>query len=129
MTHSAKSEVRGACLCGEVRFSGQPGSSDVTACHCGQCRKWSGHVWASFHLEQPRIAGPVRWFASSSEAERGFCSNCGSVLFWRPLGRDTVSFSPGALDNPTGLALTGHIFVADKGDYYQIADGLPQRPQ
>ncbi len=32
----------------------------------------------------------------------------------------------GALDGPTGLRLARHIFVADKGDYYDIADGLPQ---
>ena len=120
-------DVSGRCLCGAVRFSGRVDAPDVTACHCGQCRRWSGHVWASFHLEDARIEGDaLRWFASSAEAERGFCSECGSSLFWRPPGRAAISVSPGALDNPTGLALTGHIFVADKGDYYRIADDLPQ---
>ncbi len=33
----------------------------------------------------------------------------------------------GTLDAPTGLALAMHIFVGDAGDYYRIADGLPQR--
>lgn len=121
--------MQGSCLCGAVRFSGSLESPEVTACHCGQCRRWSGHVWASFDLEEPVIEGPVRWFQSSDQAERGFCGTCGSVLFWRPVGRETVSVSPGALDNPTGLALTRHIYVADKGDYYEIADGLPQTPQ
>jgi hypothetical protein len=32
----------------------------------------------------------------------------------------------GAFDAPTGTRLAKHIFVADKGDYYGIADGLPQ---
>ena len=32
----------------------------------------------------------------------------------------------GALEGPTGLQLERHIFVAEKGDYYDIADGLPQ---
>jgi hypothetical protein len=35
----------------------------------------------------------------------------------------------GAFDAPTGTKLEMHIFVADKGDYYDIADGLPQNPQ
>jgi hypothetical protein len=35
----------------------------------------------------------------------------------------------GAFDGPTGTKLTKHIFVADKGDYYDIADGLPQNQQ
>jgi hypothetical protein len=33
----------------------------------------------------------------------------------------------GAFDDPTGATLAVHIFVAEKGDYYEIADGLPQR--
>ena len=32
----------------------------------------------------------------------------------------------GAFDSPSGLAGQAHIFVADKGDYYEIADCLPQ---
>jgi len=30
------------------------------------------------------------------------------------------------LDLPTGLGVSKHIFVKDKGDYYEITDGLPQ---
>ena len=37
-----------------------------------------------------------------------------------------IDVAAGAIDSPTGLRLQGHIFVADKGDYYEIADGLPQ---
>ena len=29
----------------------------------------------------------------------------------------------GAFDTPTGTRLAQHIFVADKGDYYDITDG------
>lgn len=32
----------------------------------------------------------------------------------------------GAFDTPSGLVAESHIFVADKGDYYGIDDGLPQ---
>jgi hypothetical protein len=32
----------------------------------------------------------------------------------------------GLFDHPTGLSGACHIFVADKGDYYGINDGLPQ---
>ena len=35
----------------------------------------------------------------------------------------------GALDTPTGTQLAIHIFVAEKGDYYDITDGLPQNPR
>ena len=32
----------------------------------------------------------------------------------------------GALDGPTGTQLAMHIFTAEKGDYYRIADGVTQ---
>ena len=120
--------IHGACLCGAVRFSGRLRSPDVIACHCSQCRKWSGHVWASFRLHDPRIEGPVRWFQSSDQAERGFCPTCGTSLFWRMRGRKAIAVSAGAVSNPTRLRLAEHIDVADKGDYYEITDTLPQRP-
>jgi hypothetical protein len=68
----------------------------------------------------------VRWFQSSDEAQRGFCGQCGSVMFWRIEGRDYTSINAGTFDQPSGLQASMHIFVADKGDYYTIDDGLPQ---
>lgn len=35
----------------------------------------------------------------------------------------------GAFDGPTGATLSMHIFTDKKGDYYDIADGLPQNGQ
>jgi hypothetical protein len=57
---------------------------------------------------------------------RGFCSVCGSTLFWDPIGKDVTAIAMGSLDTPTGTHLAKHIFVAHKGDYYEITDGLPQ---
>jgi hypothetical protein len=71
----------------------------------------------------------VTWFSSSPKVRRGFCARCGSSLFWDPPHRDWIAVAMGAFDGPTGTALNLHIFVADKGDYYEIGDGLPQNPQ
>lgn len=68
----------------------------------------------------------VRWFQSSENVRRGFCSTCGSSLFWDPIKSDKIAIAMGAFDKPTQRGLRMHIFVADKGDYYEIADGLPQ---
>jgi hypothetical protein len=43
-----------------------------------------------------------------------------------PIYRDWTAVAMGAFDKPTGTHLKKHIFVADKGDYYDVADGLPQ---
>ena len=68
----------------------------------------------------------LTWYRSSEKVRRGFCSICGSFLFWDPIGKAHFAVSLGALEKPTGLRLAHHIFVADKGDYYDITDGLPQ---
>jgi hypothetical protein len=51
---------------------------------------------------------------------------CGSVLFWKHNEEAEVSVMAGAFDQPSGLKGESHIFVVDKGDYYDIDDGLPQ---
>ena len=125
------STTRGHCLCSQVQFETDAPPQGACVCHCGQCRRQSGHLWASAHVPKNalRITGDVAWFAASDTAKRGFCATCGTVLFWATHAEDTISFSLGALTAPTGLKLAGHIFVADRGDYYDIIDGLPQQPQ
>jgi hypothetical protein len=120
--------LTGSCLCGAVRFVITAEPEGAIACHCGQCRKMSGHFWASTHAPDDALSvtGEVSWYASSDIARRGFCPVCGSFLFWKRHGADHTSLAIGALDAPTGLRLGRHIFTADKGDYYAIADGLPE---
>ncbi|MDX3885297.1 GFA family protein [Edaphosphingomonas haloaromaticamans] len=124
---------RGSCLCGAVTFEVAGELRGPDACHCSMCRKVSGHYWAStdMALADLRLNGAdkLSWYRSSEKVERGFCSVCGSALFWKPVFKDSIAVAMGAFDAPTGTHLEKHIFVADKGDYYEIADGLPQRPR
>ena len=68
----------------------------------------------------------VTWFRSSQKVRRGFCSTCGSSLFWDPVERDWMGVAMGAFESPTGTRLRIHVHVADKGDYYDIGDDLPK---
>jgi hypothetical protein len=123
---------KGSCLCGGVRFEVTCELPAPDACHCVQCRKHSGHYFASTNVPRSAIAVSgqenVTWYQSSAKVRRGFCSKCGSSLFWDPPARDWIAVAMGAFDSPTGTHLAMHIFVAEKGDYYEIADGLPQNP-
>ncbi len=123
--------MKGTCNCGASAFEVNGKVWSVSNCHCGQCRKQSGNVWASAVVMQSDIdiQGDVKWYASSDSAKRGFCANCGCNLFWKHNDESSMSFSLGAIDGPTGLKIEKHIFVADKGDYYDIADGIPQHEQ
>ena len=120
----------GSCLCGRVRFSVAGPLKPPDACHCRQCRKSSGHYFVS--TDAPRSAvhiegvEHVSWFQSSDKARRGFCAHCGASMFWDPLHRDWIGLAMGAFDTPTDTQIEMHIFVAEKGDYYEISDGLPQ---
>ncbi len=122
--------LKGSCNCGAVKFTLAQQPTDATACHCTQCRKQSGHFFASanlpktaVHLEDDRL---ITWYQSSEKVRRGFCSKCGSWLFWEPIFKDWTSVALGSIDGQSGVQLERHIFVAHKGDYYTLADGLPQ---
>ena len=120
----------GGCLCGAVRFSTRGRLREVVYCHCSQCRRQTGHHYAATNVKGADLeiegAEALRWYRASDFARRGFCATCGSALFWKRDGADDISVMAGAFDVPSGLKGGVHIFVADKGDYYDIDDGLPQ---
>lgn len=120
----------GHCLCGGVAFTIDGAMSALSACHCAQCRRQSGHFVVAGEVVESDIIfqsdETLAWYRSSDFAKRGFCQKCGSALFWKMDGSEDLSVNIGSLDQPTGLRLASHIFVAHKGGYYQITDGLPQ---
>ena len=124
---------KGSCLCGAVTFDVEGALPPPNACHCSRCRKQSGHYFASTEVarDRLRISGSdnVSWYFSSERVRRGFCATCGASLFFDPPHRDWIAVAMGAFDGPTETRMNLHIFVDDKGDYYQIADGLPQNAQ
>jgi len=129
----AEEPTTGSCLCGAVTYEVTGRLHNVVMCHCGQCRKMTGHAFASIPVKSDAItltAQPtLKWFASSDRAERGFCSTCGTSLFWQSPDSPFWGVAAGSIDGDTGLRTKGHIFCADKGDYYEITDGDFQHPQ
>lgn len=122
--------TKGSCLCGAVAFDLQGPLRPVYACHCTQCRKTSGHFWAATSIPDEALYFTrdegLRWFRSSETTKRGFCGQCGSSLFWVPEGEGRTVVAAGALDGEAGLQTKAHVFMGDKGSYYEIGDGLPQ---
>lgn len=120
----------GRCLCGTVRFAARGPLRGVVYCHCSQCRRQTGHHYAATNVAVADLdvtgEGNVTWYRASGFAGRGFCATCGSALFWKRDGADDISVMAGTFDSPSSLRGVSHIFVAGKGDYYDIDDGLPQ---
>ncbi|MBS1178902.1 MAG: aldehyde-activating protein [Proteobacteria bacterium] len=80
---------KGACHCGSIRFELAVAPTSATACHCTQCRKQSGHFFASANLPKSAVnlsgSEHLAWYRSFEKVRRGFCARCGSWLFWEPL--------------------------------------------
>ncbi len=123
-------ERTGGCLCGGVRYRISGPLRPIIYCHCGQCRRTSGHFVAATAAAEDALEivadESLAWFASSERAQRGFCRHCGSSLFWRPEDGSHISIMAGTLDNSDGLAPVEHIHVGDKGAYYELTDDLPK---
>lgn len=124
---------KGSCLCRAISFEVNCDLPPPSACHCRECRKHSGHYEASADVPRSAVvvtgAENIKWYKSSEKIRRGFCGTCGSSLFRDPMDQqkhDWTAISLGAFDTPTNTKLKQHIFVSEKGDYYEIADGLPQ---
>lgn len=124
----------GSCLCGGVQYEYSKALRGSVACHCQQCRKTSGHYVSAIRVLEAELTvtkeTTLTWYQSSPEAKRGFCSSCGSSLFWRDtVHPDRVSIMSGTIDGATGVTTEKHIYVADKGDYYDIAGDAPRYEQ
>lgn len=117
--------VSGRCLCGAVAYMAKAAACEVHACHCGMCRRWTGGPLMYFDTDgAPVFTGRehVGLYRSSDTGERGFCTRCGSVLFWKVAGEERYTFTAGSLDDPAGFAFTRQIFVEDKPPFYDFAN-------
>lgn len=123
----------GGCLCGKVRFKTEARLRNVVYCHCEQCRRQTGLYFAATAIPRDDLvidgSDNITWFAASDFARRGFCSSCGSALFWDGKGLPYVSVLAGAIDDPSQLVAECHIFTENRPLFYAICDGLPEYPR
>ena len=116
--------ITGSCMCGSVRYEVHGELRDIIACHCSECRKSSGHFTAATATEPEHLTllsdTELTWYRASPRAQRGFCRQCGSTLFWKPESGTHVSIFAGSIDGPTNLTLASHIYLEEKGDYYNV---------
>jgi hypothetical protein len=122
--------VTGGCACAGVRYEVRGPLRDIIACHCEQCRRTSGHFVAATACRRSAFSLPksdtLKWFVAVPGFRRGFCSECGSSLFFEEAGGERVSIAAGTLDEPQGLKLAHHIFIAEAGDYYALESDVPK---
>ncbi len=76
---------------------------------------------AQVSLANIKVEGSPKWHYVSEKSRYGFCPDCGSQLFWRNDGNDFLSVTGGSIDDSSSVDIAGHIFVGEKGEYYEIS--------
>lgn len=123
MTHSEN--AKGSCLCGAVKIIAKTMGHSIGACHCGMCQKWAGGPWLGVDCGSDvsfEGAENISVYNSSAWAERGFCSKCGSNLFYR-VKKSNQHFMPvGLFDDTDSFVFDRQIFIDRKPDYFDFAN-------
>ncbi len=98
----------GGCQCGAVRYRTGSRPENAHLCHCRMCQKAAGNYFmplASVPLADLTMTrGEASWFHSSDIVKRGFCSQCGTPLFFQTIGDDSMAVTLGSLDRPMDIA-------------------------
>lgn len=121
--------MEGQCLCGAMKFSCKGETLGVAVCHCKQCREWtSSRFMAAYYPEGVEFESDatLKWYQSSDFAERGFCSNCGSTLFFRRIGDKTgMNVAAGSMEE-ANHEIVAHAWADAKPDWYGFTDMTPR---
>lgn len=115
-------------MCGAVTFTATDVPSKAGICHCEMCRRWTGSALIGVSIP----TGSLTWqgealavIQSSDWAERGFCSKCGSGLFFRVTLQSewfgTTELPVGVFDDPNGFEIAHEIYIDHKPDSYAFA--------
>jgi hypothetical protein len=117
--------LSGRCLCGSVRFTAVPKKMEMDVCHCDKCRRWSAGPFMGVMCGTSVKVGneaALRAFTSSEWAERLFCGECGTTLFWRMRETGETSVSMNAFEDLSGFTFTEEIFIDEKPAIYAFAN-------
>lgn len=124
MTSNVK-ERRGHCLCGAIQITAANAGSSVGACHCNMCRRWGGGPYMEINCGSDVLIDGMESlsvFDSSPWAERGFCSKCGSHLFYRIKETGRHMMPVGLLDDDDDLVFKSQVFIDEKPSFYRFAN-------
>ena len=126
-------QLQGACLCGELTFNAALPSIFHVHCHCRMCQRahgaafvtWVGVAADRFELKSGQDY--LVWYASSQEAERGFCSRCGSTVFFRSdQWPGEMHIARALIDGPVDREPERHVYFDSHVAWVGTGDNLPQ---
>lgn len=126
-------ERNGGCACGAIRYRIDGSLLGVGACHCSDCRRFSGGG-ANYVALVPVpaltiVQGTPTIFStkadSGAEVGRAFCATCGTPLWSIPVNEPFRAVKIGSLDDHSDLAPQMHIYTDSAPAWEMIPAHLP----
>jgi hypothetical protein len=125
--------IHGRCLCGAVRYRVTPPTLFCGHCHCRYCRRPHGAAIvtrigaAETAFELTAGDEHLRWHASSKQSRRGFCSVCGTTLFFAStLDPGEIHIALATAEGPIDRDPGVHVFVDHQVPWIELGDELPR---
>ena len=117
--------VNGSCLCEAVKLKMNLPEKVLNACHCGMCRKWtSGPLFTVESGESAHVEGreSISTYNSSEWAERSFCKNCGTHLFYHLKNTNLYFYSAGLFKESADFKFKAQIYIDAKPACYEFSN-------
>ncbi len=116
--------LEGKCMCGAVKFTATAVKPNVVACHCDMCRRWSAGPFMALNCQTVTFGDQenVGRIRSSDWAERGFCTHCGSNLFYHIVDSSDYQIAAGLLNDQSMLRMSLQVFTDRKPEFYEFAN-------
>ncbi len=110
-------KINGSCLCKNISFEIFNECRYSVLCHCTMCQKSNAEFSNYTKVQKKNFKfknkKTLKWFNSSKNFKRGFCSKCGSSLFFQSRLSDLeLAVSSGSLNSR--VPVKGHIYYEDK---------------
>lgn len=124
--------IHGQCLCGSTRFAFDLPTKWVAHCHCTMCRRAHGAAFVTWvGVEATRLHwlsdADLRWYDSSSGAQRGFCAQCGSPIAFRSeRWPGEIHLTHASIDAELDRAPQLHVFHDTHVPWVILGDDLPR---
>ena len=112
----------GGCMCGAVRYEAET-DDRFAVCHCKMCQRWSAGVYMSAPTRGVRFTEGeevVTRVRTSDWASRGFCSKCGSNIYYQADAMEHPSVAFGTLDDTTGMTPRIQFYIDKKPEAFAL---------
>ena len=118
------SDSKASCLCGAVKIVAADVNPKFSVCHCQSCRTWGGAPFFAVQCgTQVTFEGEenIKIYPSSAWASRGFCTECGTHLFYKVKASGEYNMPVGLFPDIKGLTMDMQYFSDARPSYYSTS--------